>query len=163
MRTSLALLALGLLLGWLLVTLCHAGPVVNSHAAFLPNPGLTPGDALPVDAHTVCQPGYAQRVRAVPESVKRAVYLEYGMRVPLTGADEIDHLIPLEIGGSNSSKNLWPQPLGTQPWNAKVKDGLESELHREVCAGKLSLAQAQREIASDWIQCWQTHFHRLLP
>ena len=42
-------------------------------------------------------------------------------------------------------RNLWPEPLdGTD--GAHVKDGLENRLHGEVCAGQISLAQAQAQI-----------------
>jgi hypothetical protein len=37
------------------------------------------------------------------------------------------------------------------------KDGLENELHRLVCSGKMSLADAQRCITSNWVQCWDKY------
>ena len=46
----------------------------------------------------------------------------------------IDHLIPLEHGGSNSIKKLWPECHRTSPWNAQVKDNLEDKLHELVCS-----------------------------
>jgi hypothetical protein len=164
-RVSLALLAFGLLLGWLLVTFCHAGPPVspNPYTVFLPNPALTPGDVLPVNVKTVCVPGYSRTVRDVPAAVQHQVYLRYDIRVHQPGEYEVDHLISLELGGSNALANLWPQSYVTQPFNAHVKDALEAELHREVCAGTLPLAAAQQEIRGDWIKAWQAHFHRLTP
>jgi hypothetical protein len=60
-------------------------------------------------------------------------------------------LISLELGGSNDIGNLWPQSYRTEPWNAHVKDKLEDRLHMLVCAGKLSLPDAQKAIAGDWI------------
>jgi hypothetical protein len=72
-------------------------------------------------------------------------------------------LIPLELGGSNAVKNLWPQSFQTQPWNAHVKDQLENTLHRLVCAGKLDLNMAQRDIATDWIAAYRKYFHTELP
>ncbi len=59
--------------------------------------------------------------------------------------------INLSIGGSNSIRNLWPQSFRTSPWNAYVKDELENELHRRVCAGTLDLRKAQQIIAHNWI------------
>lgn len=68
----------------------------------------------------------------------------------------MDHLIPLELGGSNDIKNLWPQPDAPRPgWGEK--DELENELHGEVCDGKVPLADAQRCITSNWVQCWEIH------
>ena len=62
----------------------------------------------------------------------------------------IDHLIPLELGGSNDIKNLWTESYETQPWNATVKDAIENRLHDLVCDGSISPEQAQHEIATDW-------------
>lgn len=53
--------------------------------------------------------------------VKHEVFAEYGITEHLPGEYEVDHLIPLSIGSSNSIKNLWPESYGTV-WNAPVKD-----------------------------------------
>jgi hypothetical protein len=135
----------------------------NDHAAFLPNPHLTPGATLAVTKEDVCTPGYSKKVRNVPLAVKQQVYAEYGIKSHKAGEYEVDHLISLELGGSNSLLNLWPEPYGTKPWNAHVKDTLENELHAEVCAGQITLEQAQAEIRTDWISAWQKHFKRLAP
>ncbi len=117
----------------------------------VPNRTLTPGAALEVTASDICVPGYARKVRNVPIAVKRGVYASYGVMRHEPREYEIDHLISLELGGSNSVRNLWPQSFRTHPWNARVKDALENELHRRVCAGTLDLATAQRAIASNWV------------
>jgi hypothetical protein len=136
----------------LLESLCLAA------AADLPDPRLTPGDAFSrVSARSVCRPGYARSVRAVPESVKRAVYGEYGIRSHRPGEYEVDHLVSLELGGSNSIRNLWPQSYVTHPWNAHVKDRLENDLHRRVCHGELTLHDAQEAIRGDWIAAYRQY------
>jgi hypothetical protein len=53
-------------------------------------------------------------------------------------------------------KNLWPQPDALRPGWAE-KDQLENELHAEVCAGKMPLADAQHCIVSNWVECWEKH------
>jgi hypothetical protein len=64
------------------------------------------------------------------------------------GDYEYDHLVPLELGGAtNDSRNLWPEP-GPSP---NPKDAVEDALRREVCDRQMSLADAQREIATDWV------------
>jgi hypothetical protein len=68
----------------------------------------------------------------------------------------VDHLISLELGGSNSLKNLWPESYSGE-WNAHVKDKLENDLHRRVCKGEVDLKDAQREIATDWIAAYKKY------
>jgi hypothetical protein len=123
----------------------------------LPDPKLTPGDVFDVTAQDTCVPGYAKKVRAVPAWLKRKVYAEYGITEYKTGDYEVDHLIPLSLGGSNSIRNLWPQSTSTSPWNSYVKDALERKLHRLVCAGELDLKTAQQAIASNWIEAYKKY------
>lgn len=124
---------------------------------YLPDPAKTPGEANPVlTQERVCDPDFRTGpFRKVPASLKRKVYAAYGARNHkgiCAGREgcEIDHLLSLEIGGANTLANLWPQPYAGE-WNAHVKDKLENHLHRLVCAGELSLEDAQAEISTDWI------------
>jgi hypothetical protein len=111
----------------------------------------TPGAVLKVDLKTLCTPGYTATVRDVPLTVKKQACDLYG--VPAAHCNgrevEIDHLISLEIGGSNDLKNLWPQPYKPIP-GAHEKDKLENWLHSQVCSGNMSLQTAQRGIAKNW-------------
>lgn len=89
-------------------------------------------------------------IRNVPESEKHAVEREYGMPARSYGRSiEIDHIVSLELGGSNVIGNLYPDP-GSGPSNYHVKDRLENRLHAMVCKGQMTLAAAQRGIASNW-------------
>jgi len=108
-------------------------------------------------------PGYTKLVRDVPSALKRKVYEEYSIPSHAPGEYEVDHLISLELGGSNSIRNLWPQSYRTEPWNAHVKDALENELHRRICSGQIDLKTAQREIAGDWIGAYKKYFHTDRP
>lgn len=120
----------------------------GSSSQVLPNSRLTPGVVdTAVTTHIVCTQGTQGR-RSVPQSVKDAVKREYGVSSTFKG--EIDHLISLELGGSNDIKNLWPQ-AGKIP---NAKDGLENLLHAQVCQGKITLAQAQRDISTNWIKAY---------
>lgn len=146
------------------------GAVLFSLAAFpafagdphiLPDPVLTPGGVLAgVTEDDVCQPGYAASVRHVSAATKRSVFAHYGLDGNHTGycagpgGCEVDHLVSLELGGSNDEANLWPEPYDG-PWNAHVKDKLENRLHRMVCNGEMSLSEAQRLEASDWISAYR--------
>ena len=124
--------------------------------AILPDPKLTSGDTVPgATAADVCTPGWASEHRHVTEGMRDQVYTEYG-RTRGPDCCEVDHLIPLELGGSNDMKNLWPEPSAPQP-GYHEKDQLENELHAMVCSGKISLADAQNCISTNWVKCWQQY------
>jgi hypothetical protein len=129
----------------------------------VPDTFRTPGATLDVTAADICVSGYSKKVRNVPTAVKRQVYASYGILTHKPGDYEVDHLISLELGGSNSVRNLWPQSYRTHPWNARVKDALENELHRRVCAGTLDLATAQRVIASNWVSGYRIYVRPTPP
>jgi hypothetical protein len=131
-------------------------PTIAGDLPIRPDPKLTPGAALTTDAATVCQPGYSKTVRHTSGKLKAFIYREYGID-RASGYFEIDHLIPLELGGGDVADNLWPESQDTMPWTAHVKDKLEDRLHALVCAGKLPIKQAQHEIAGDWIATYEKH------
>jgi hypothetical protein len=130
----------------------------QSSPPVLPDRTLTPGDTLDVTKDDICVPGYTKKVRNVPKAVKDQVYASYGITRHMPGEYEVDHLISLELGGSNSIKNLWPESYKTIPWNAHIKDKLENRLHADVCSGKIDLKTAQQQIATDWIASYKRLF-----
>lgn len=119
-----------------------------------PDPQLTPGESMTTDPGLVCRPGYTKTVRHTSGALKRKVYRKYGID-RRGGHYEIDHLVPLELGGADVERNLWPQSYDTQPWNARIKDALENYLHAEVCAGRMPIEEAQNKIATDWIAAYE--------
>jgi hypothetical protein len=124
-------------------------------AVDLPNHALTPGVAFGVGTARICVPGYGASVRNVPDSEKAAVYRRYGI-VWVPYQHEVDHLISLEIGGSNAIRNLWPEPYAGR-WGARTKDVLENRLHDLVCSGRLTLRSAQRQEANDWVAAYRRY------
>ena len=131
---------------------CHArGRGVLS----LPDPHCTPGALNPAvtqaNIHqTICKSGWTSTVRpseSVTEKEKRGSLAAYGDTYPLADY-EYDHLVSLELGGAvNDPRNLWPE-LGA---SFNPKDQVENELNAEVCDGKLTLAAAQKDIATNWL------------
>lgn len=138
----------------------RTGKTVGSFAQLepgsLPDRRLTPGNLREVTRDDICAPGYTKRVREVPIRIRRRVYERYERRRENGICCELDHLIPLELGGSNREQNLWPEPYNVL-WNARAKDRLEGRLHKLVCDGSIDLATAQREIASDWIAAYRKY------
>lgn len=117
----------------------------------LPDSACTPGATFPdATVQQICTPGYASSVRNVPYSEADQVYAEYGIYHHSYGEYEDDHLVPLELGGSNDIANLWPEAANPKP-GFHEKDQVENYLHDQVCSGAMSLKQAQTEIATNWI------------
>jgi len=129
---------------------------------------LTLGHATYHTAATVCAIKSTKDKRSVPTSEKDAVYEAYGAgtcEAFCSGPQgcEIDHLISLELGGANTSDNLWPQPYDGE-WNAHDKDRLENKLHKMICVEKsISLKDAQREIATNWIEAYKKYIGARTP
>jgi hypothetical protein len=122
----------------------------------LPDSACTPGAIFPdATKDKICQSGYAGSVRNVPASEKDQVYTEYGIASHSPGQYEVDHLVSLELGGSNDIANLWPELASPTP-GFHQKDQVENYLHDQVCGGAIPLAAAQQEIATDWLAVYHS-------
>ena len=129
---------------------CHARAAADG--APLPDPACTPGAIDPAVtqadiATTICRTGYTATVRPPAKDTGRwkiRTYVFYGLDTDSRG--EYDHLVPLELGGSNAVSNLWVEQ-GSIP---NPKDKVENRLHERVCSGEITLAAAQRAIAANW-------------
>jgi len=122
----------------------------------LPDRSCSPGKVATTDVNRICTPGYSGRVRSVSERTKNSVYYRYGIRRHTTGQYEVDHIISLELGGSNSIKNLYPEAASPRP-GFHEKDRLENTLHRLVCSGELGLRTAQKAIATNWVKAYKRY------
>jgi hypothetical protein len=87
-----------------------------------------------------------------------AVKVEYGLQpVSFGNTLEIDHIVSLQLGGSNDIANLFPEKADAHP-GYRVKDKLENKLHDLVCDGKRQLRATQRKIASDWQPLYKSEY-----
>jgi hypothetical protein len=121
-----------------------------------PDTACTPGDILPdATKEQICTSGYAGSVRNVTDSTKNKVYAEYGIKSHSSGEYEVDHLVSLELGGSNDISNLFPEAASPTP-GFHEKDKVENYLHDQVCSGAVSLADAQVQIATDWLSVYKS-------
>ena len=119
----------------------------------LPNRSITPGSVRDHVVSDVCTPDYARHARHVTLEERHDVFARYHVPYALHSQYELDHLIPLEIGGSNRESNLWPQPRSGE-WSSRRKDRLENRLHDLVCRGGLPIVAAQRAIAENWVAAY---------
>ena len=148
-------------------------PLGWSQTTGLPDPRQTPG-AISAAVNpsnlqtTVCVRGYTDSVRPdkrYTNRLKRQMLRDRGVQDTDPRKYELDHLIPLSIGGNPTDpKNLWPQPReGT--WSAEQKNDLEFVVYKMVCNGDIGLAEAQQRIARNWIEAYEawvpTHPHYL--
>jgi hypothetical protein len=139
----------------------HVGP-----ADIYPDPERTPGAANPDITQdnirqTICNPRWS--TRSVRPAASYTTHLkveqirEYAYSDSSLKDYEEDHFIPLELGGNPTDpRNLWPEPFETSipDGGAHAKDQVENYLHVEVCAGSLTLEQAQKEITEDWYRVY---------
>jgi hypothetical protein len=137
---------------------CHA---VGRGVYSRPDPHCSPGAVNPAVTQatlssTICRSGWTATVRSptsVTEPEKFASMAAYDMRGPASRF-EYDHVVPLELGGAvNDPRNLWPEPdyATRSGFYLNPKDRLENALKRMVCRNAMTLAQAQRTIASNWV------------
>jgi len=127
----------------------------------IPRSDLTPGATRSIDRQRAC--ALSDNVPDIPDALKRQVFREYGINEAAADHYEIDFLITPALGGSDSLRNLWPEPYFHTSWNAYVKDTLEDHFHAMVCSGQMDLPTAQREIAQNWVAAYQKHFHTRAP
>jgi len=148
--------------------------------AVLPDPAFTPGATNPEVTQatigaTICTAGWTATVRPPESYTERIKHLEdqsggavtydgvtyrvHGFELPDpdVGHFELDHLIPLEVGGSPTDPdNLWMEPYELPEGDARVgtgsqtKDKVENVASAAVCAGRLTLADAQQQMAANW-------------
>lgn len=164
MRHNISLLTL-VFLGFLLILQPALGKdsscVQTSHLCIATNPDVTQDTIF----NTICVPGYTKEVRpatSYTNGVKKLLLQRHHIDVSLIHEYELDHIIPLAVGGhprslSNLQLQLWEGETG-----AKAKDKLEMRLHNAVCRGKIPLLEAQRCIGEDWIACVALHPGRLV-
>lgn len=125
----------------------------GSELRAVPPEALNPDVRQETIHQTICVPGYTATVRpstTYTNGVKAKLLRETG-RPPAAASDfELDHRVPLALGGHPRNLNN----LELQPWEgedgAKKKDRLERKLQVLVCGGKVNLQAAQHTMYFDW-------------
>jgi hypothetical protein len=130
----------------------------------IPDPTLTPGAVRTTDVGEICSTGTRQ-LRHWDRARDDRIMAEYGLAAGPHPHFEVDHLVPLGIGGADDDANLWPEPRrSVEPqWNAERKDKLEWRMREMICAGELDVAEAQRMMAEDWVEAYGRFFRVSSP
>jgi hypothetical protein len=102
---------------------------------------------------TIFVSGWTATVRpptSYTQALKKRMLESQGLAWSEATKYELDHYVPLALGGDpRSVDNLWLEPW-TGDWNARIKDRLERKLQVMVCAGRLTLKMARDAIRDDW-------------
>jgi hypothetical protein len=131
-----------------------ATPSVPAHCTYGPGgtpdetctPGVRSQAVTQANLHqTVCVPGYSSKVRppvSYTGPLKRRLMASYG-DTDSPANYELDHRISISLGGDSwAVGNLFPEHGAT----GNSKDQLEWLLYRQLCADRITLAEAQRRV-----------------
>jgi hypothetical protein len=149
---------------WLLSQRCETGRVFSAISRLICSAALvlTPVVALAAGSlpvipwitqsniqSSICIRGFTRSIRppvSVTNEIKHRKLEAAGM--PFSAADtKLDHIIPLALGGApDDERNLALQGNA----ESHDKDRVELCLARTVCAGRITLAEAQSAIWSNW-------------
>jgi len=127
-------------------------PKIKITSTIYPNSILTPGNVLIYNEYFLCVPGTPGKLDKVSEETKVLVFESYHISYPTKKDYQLDKYIPMELGGSNDIRNLWPQ--GVKNPGYKEKDKVEQYLYQEMCAGKINITTAQEMIKKDWVEVY---------
>lgn len=122
-----------------------------------PVPGVINPSVTQQNIHSnICRRDWTKSVRppvSYTNRVKRLLMVRSGIPSSQIHLYELDHLVPLEIGGNPTDpSNLWLQPWNG-PLGAHAKDRIENEVRREVCSGQMTLKQGQAVfLTGEWMR-----------
>lgn len=137
-------------------------------AGELPDPKITPGATDPevTDANikdSICKVTHFTWTEGhMPpasflEPIAKDLIKQYGYEDTNLKHYQVDHLIPLSLGGHpTDAKNMWPQVLLAK-WSARRKDYLEEIMHDKVCKGEVGLKEAQEMFRGNWIEGYKKY------
>jgi hypothetical protein len=111
-------------------------------------------------AQTICLAGYMKAVRPPPDftnSVKQTLLKRAGYPESEVYKYRLDYIVPVVLGGHPRKLDNFELIRRDGANNTKRKNGIEAKLQCLVCAGEVSLADAQREASTDWQAAYQRY------
>ncbi len=129
---------------------------VSSYAAAqLPSAFQTPGNKSKANEAQVCAADFEASVKPMAKWQRDQALERYGKR-PEDFTGELDHLIPISLGGTNDPENLWPLHANKDMGPAEKK-ALDQKLHQMVCDKTIKLKDAQDAIKKDWVKAYDQY------
>ena len=118
-----------------LISTCFAGMIASTNPA------------------EVCSLDYAHRHRShLTQETRRAEFAKAGVDWADRANYELDHIVPLCLGGADTPENRTPQPLA----EALAKDAVEKFACKAVCnEHTMSLEKAQSIFLDDQWRAWR--------
>lgn len=139
---------------WALLLFLAAAAAYDDRGAL--NPDVTQ-DTI---AQTICVRGYAKSVRpaaSYTNGVKQMLMQRAGMNPTLAQYYELDHIIPLALGGHPTDRQNLALQIREGKNGVERKDRIELKLECLVCSNQVALAEAQDQIATDWQAAYNKH------
>ena len=124
-------------------------------AAQLPSSLQTPGNKGKANEAQICAADFEASVKPMAKWQRDQALERYGKR-PEDFTGELDHLIPISLGGTNDPDNLWPLPANKEMGPAEKK-ALDLKLHQMVCDKTIKLKDAQDAIKKDWVKAYNQY------
>ena len=124
-------------------------------AAQLPSVFQTPGNKSRANEAQICAADFEASVKPIAKWQRDQALERYGKR-PEDFTGELDHLIPVGLGGTNDPDNLWPIPP-SKTMGPEQKKALDLKLHQLVCDKTLKLKDAQDAIKKDWVKAYDQY------
>lgn len=153
----------------MLLSSCATPPGSGQNVATEERARAEPVGALNADVsqatihQTICVPGWTATVRpstSYTNGVKLKLMREQGLASSDAFRYELDHYVPLALGGHpRNPRNLWLQ-LWDGEWGARTKDRLEVKMKTLVCAGHLTLESAQGAVRANWRAAYRLYVGR---
>jgi hypothetical protein len=126
---------------------CH---VLGSAAFTAPDNACTPGAYRVLSRSAVCS---TKDRPTLPAADRRKVVGEYGVPRWSGANGELDHRVPLFLGGLTVEDNIWPERGGIP----NRKDALESLVRRRICVDRtMRVRTGVRIFLSDWRHAYRT-------
>jgi hypothetical protein len=119
----------------------------------MPNPKLTPGAVSTTNTTQVCVLPDHQPSTVIPPATQLQILTEYRITNPAVQTKyDIDYLVPIGLGGSTSTRNMWPAALKGTGFFEKIQ--LDHVMRDMVCRREISLRRAQHDLEQNWYAAW---------